>query len=87
MTPHEALEESVNNLLATIEENYQSLLDAKNLKGNALMRHLYLSEVINMLHNAPPVDGILREALLLRIYLLRSEIATDAEFIKIAYNK
>ena len=87
MTPHEAFEQSVNQLLTQIEENYQSLLGSINAQGNALMKHIYLTDVIDMMHKAPPIEGVMKEALLLRLYMMRSEIATDAEFIKIAYNK
>lgn len=84
MTPQEHREKYVSELIESIEEQYQSLLAQHNAVGNALMKHIFLEEVIGVMSSAPAgIDPILRDQLLLRLYLMRSELSTDAEFIKV----
>lgn len=86
MTPQEALEESVSQLIEVIEKQYKTLLNKSGTTGNAYTKHIFLTEVIDLMHAAPPsIDGIMRDALLLRLYLMRSDISTDAEFIKVIH--
>ena len=83
MTPQEAREESVNQLIDFMEKNYQKTLKNNDLTDNPLMRFTYLTQMIDVMSDAPPVEGLLLEALMLRLYMMRSEVATDAEFIRI----
>jgi hypothetical protein len=83
MEPNEALEESVNQLLAYLETNYQDLIKDTRTGDNALFRFIFLTNMIDTTNNAPPIDGVLKEALLLCLYTMRSEVAVEAEFMKI----
>lgn len=85
MTPHEAMEEAVDDLLQQIEDNYQSILIRTKCPDNALSRFVYYTDVISMLDGAPYPDTIMMQTLSMKLFLLRSSYAVDAEFIKIMY--
>lgn len=83
MNEFEALQESVTQLINYIEKNYKKILTENNIEENALVRFTYLTQVIDMMADAPAVEGVMLQAIVLRLYEMRNEVATEAEFIRI----
>lgn len=83
MNEFEALQESVTQLINYIEKNYKKILTENNIEENALIRFTYLTQVIDMMADAPAVEGVMLQAIVLRLYEMRNEVATEAEFIRI----
>ncbi len=87
MEPNEAREHSVLLLLDQIEKQYQDLLIRANASHDARKKFIYLTEMIELLDKAPKLDDpILADMMRMHLYLKRSELAVEAEFVNMTFD-